>query len=389
MEDIENILQQYGVDRRQQQDATNRIMHLARRQRTVVAAMSCIAVLLLTTVLTARRLTTPQPAENVTIARQSRPMPNIDAPQQTFVTVTDGTSSVTSTQKSVVGKANKKSPVVPVLQVDNYEETNIAQYSEQPSVQETDSSNSQILPTEQATPPFHIYNSLLTNDNSQNIDFYNQSFDHPTTDSDGRLNFTASVGAFAMSRYGLDASEVVSITGVGVSNMSYTVAAPLNSFSANMGMTYTVLKKEKVSSHVGLVLCGQAQQGEIVYYNLEPISGNGVEGFVYQMVENTDERQSYSTFSLYAGVPIIVDLQPSGSNEVGWSLSLTPAHTVFTPSSLGGVNSDVFVPNPWKLTLGVGVSLPRRFLRRISVTANLLSISKSMSLHEVGIEIGF
>ena len=45
--DIEQLLQQYGNDRREQQDATTRVRTLARRQRRTVAALASVAVILL------------------------------------------------------------------------------------------------------------------------------------------------------------------------------------------------------------------------------------------------------------------------------------------------------------------------------------------------------
>jgi hypothetical protein len=56
---------------------------------------------------------------------------------------------------------------------------------------------------------------------------------------------------------------------------------------------------------------------------------------------------------------------------------------------LGNHTRNKSVLNPWRLTMGLGLALPRGFIRRLSLTANLLSLYTSSSLHEIGIEIGF
>ena len=51
---------------------------------------------------------------------------------------------------------------------------------------------------------------------------------------------------------------------------------------------------------------------------------------------------------------------------------------------LGGIEL-----NPWRLTLGVGILFPKKYLHRVSLVANLLPLYISYPIHEIGIEIGF
>lgn len=395
MEDIEKILQQYGKDRRQQQDATEQILHIARRQRSILAAMACTIVILATTVWTTYRLTAPHPTGTVTLAWQGLPVPNLNIPLHTVVDQTTDTHPSVKRPETAIVNTDGASSIVADSQSEITEEPDVTLYTELPSKQQSDSSNTQMQYTEQNTPETPRQIQFTQPDIIPITDISNPTISQPVTESDSRINFTASVGAFAMSRLGSGATEEIyasEMNGVDANNTAYTAFAPINSFSANMGVTYTILKKEKYTSRVGLIVCGQAQQGDIVSYELVPSSINAIDGgtiTTYQMVENPDTRQSFNIFSIYAGIPLVLDLRPSGKDNAGWSISLTPAHTILSPRTLGNAQKSVFVPNPWKLTLGVGVSLPRRFPRKVSLTANLLSVSTSLSLHEIGFEIGF
>ena len=57
---IEQMLQQYGIDRRQQQNAADSVHYMARRQRRTVAALASVAVILLAAAWLFR--STPDPA---------------------------------------------------------------------------------------------------------------------------------------------------------------------------------------------------------------------------------------------------------------------------------------------------------------------------------------
>lgn len=102
------------------------------------------------------------------------------------------------------------------------------------------------------------------------------------------------------------------------------------------------------------------------------------------ITNTTNETINTHTLSLYAGIPLTLDILPHGQDKTGWQLSLTPARNIATTQSHG-----IFSPNPWKLTLGVGIVMPRGIAHHISLTANLLPLYPHQSLHEMGVLIGF
>ena len=100
----------------------------------------------------------------------------------------------------------------------------------------------------------------------------------------------------------------------------------------------------------------------------------------------TDEYYTFNSMSLYASVPLTLYLHPRGAEHVGWQVSIIPAHSLATLNSIGIQRK--YTLNPWKLTVGVGVALPKSPIHRISLTANLLPLYPDYPLHEFGIELG-
>ena len=412
MDEIEKILQQYGRDRRQQQEAAERIRHLARRRRGVLSAVAGGVVILFATVLGVQRLTAPGSAEHRVLAWQAVPVPRIEIPLRTVGSAMDkrpyaGQSDIPCRIAAPTSKGGQRGVVTTrgvaaaghavVAAAADFETDMSGTPSVELNAERRADTFEQTLQTDCEMPsrvPPRV--PLVQPDIVPVVVATDVATEPRVPESDSRFGFIASVGAFAMSQVSPGAAEQISVSelaGITSNEISYTTVVPLGSFSANMGVTYTVLKGERVSSSVGLVVSGQAQRGDVVSLDLVPSSVSGIDGFGwmsnYQLVENVSSRETYNIFCLYAGIPFIVDMKPLGDKSVGWSISLTPAHTVFAPSSLGSARMDVFVPNPWKLTLGVGVTLPRRFPKRVGINANLLSVSRSLSMHEVGVEIGF
>lgn len=369
MNDLEEILQQYGNDCRQQQYAAEHLRRLARRQRRVLATVACIAVIVVTSVWTAIH-PSKQPSDGGVIVAKDMPV---------SVKVSDTTLAI------------QDPPVEAERHVDIVEKPGIAQ-NEEPVIAQiieseapVDSPDTMMQVDEQTipTPP------LLVQLSPSDLDI--QEWDAGTLPSKtgSRIDFTASVGASAMSS--------LSLGYAGGSNPSdFNVATPLaafnphNSFSASVGMNYTVMKQERFTSHIGVVVSGHVQHGDMVNYDENGMSFLGIDGNTTpsQMTDVAGETMPYNIFSLYAGIPLAIEMQPHGNDATGWSLSLTLAHSLFAPDIFGGRTYGGFVPNPWKLTLGVGMLFPHSFPHSININANLLSVSKSSSIYEIGIEIG-
>ena len=165
--------------------------------------------------------------------------------------------------------------------------------------------------------------------------------------------------------------------------------APSNTIQANVGVDYTVASNSRSRLNIGLNLSGYAQQEEVniqsTSYQHSQEMGGWLTMDAYSTIPNTtNETINTHTLSLYAGIPLTFDILPHGPDNAGWLLSLTPARNIATTQSHG-----IFSPNPWKLTLGVGIVMPRGIARNISLTANLLPLYSHRSLHEVGVLIGF
>ena len=369
MNDLEEILQQYGNDRRQQHYAAEYLRRLARRQRRVLAAVACIAVIVVASVWTAI-YPSKQPSDEGVIVAKEMPV---------SVKVSDTTLAI---QDPPV-EAERHVDIVEKPVIAQNEEPVIAQNNE--SEAPIDSPDTMMQVDEQTipTPP------LLVQLSPSDLDF--QEWDAGTLPSKtgSRIDFTASVGASAMSS--------LSLGYTGGSNASdFNEATPLaafnphNSFSASVGMNYTVVKQERFTSNIGVVVSGHVQHGDMVYYDENGMSFLGIDGNTTpsQMTDVAGETMSYNIFSLYAGIPLAIEMQPNGNDVTGWSLSLTLAHSLFSPDIFGGRTYGGFVPNPWKLTLGVGMLFPHSFPHSININVNLLSVSKSSSIYEIGIEIG-
>lgn len=369
MNDLEEILQQYGNDRRQQQYAAEHLRRLARRQRRVLATVACIAVIVVASVWTAIH-PSKQPSDGGVIVAKDMPV---------SVKVSDTTLAI---QDPPV-EAERHVDIVEKPVIAQNEEPVIAQNNE--SEAPIDSPDTMMQVDEQTipTPP------LLVQLSPSDLDI--QEWDAGTLPSKtgSRIDFTASVGASAMSSLSLGYAG-------GFNPSDFNEATPLaafnphNSFSASVGMNYTVMKQERFTSHIGVVVSGHVQHGDMVNYDENGMSFLGIDGNTTpsQMTDVAGETTPYNIFSLYAGIPLAIEMQPHGNDATGWSLSLTLAHSLFTPDIFGGRTYGGFVPNPWKLTLGVGMLFPRSFPYSININANLLSVSKSSSIYEIGIEIG-
>ena len=90
-------------------------------------------------------------------------------------------------------------------------------------------------------------------------------------------------------------------------------------------------------------------------------------------------------FNLYATLPLTFDFYPRGRSHTGLQFTLTPARSVAASSSKS-------LLNPWKLSIGLGIALPKSPVRSIGLSANLLpsfTDGPYKNIHEIGLVIGF
>ena len=379
--DIEELLQQYGADQRQQQQATDHVRHLAHRQAQRRTAAACVAVLVaIVGVVMHRWQQLPEPT-GMLVAEQSQ---NIIPHTATMPPSIEPTATLHPTypkqRKSEWSESSEKS-----------------EYSEKSDFSDSsdfsDLSNSSD-PSDQTSPhPIEPSRPHLPELPSSN---YSLSPAPETTPKASRLHFTASIGASTAANAPLGVYDnLLGIGGISLAT-NYPTITPTQNLSANVGVAYTVASNHRSHFDVGVALSGYTGHYDIqihefgyTYANAFESSGqwtqSGSDGTT-PIPNSTTEHYTYNTFSLFAGVPLTLNLHPRGTDRLGWQFSLTPAHNLVTTHQIGSLSATRL--NPWKLTVGIGVALPNSFIRHISFTANLLPLYTSQSLHEFGIELG-
>ena len=379
-DNLEDILQQYGADRRQQQQAADNLHGLARQQKRR-ALMVCTAILLATTVWAVYLFALPQHTSNVIIARQEVPSvpqtPSQEQTQQSIPTTTQHKTKHTSSSTIPIPE-----PTVPQEYDIPYENTEPPAIAITQQALDTDTLHTKtpntIEPPLPDVQPIYIQEPLLA-DNPVIL---------PSDNEGKRFHFTASIGASALPRIGADDVNTIENTLHSISGTtnSYTSMSPSSTLAANVGVNYAIPLGERQGLELGIGLSGYSHQAEVTTYNIGIV--DGIDGTDNTTIYPAGKPEIHSTFSLYASLPLTFNFRPKGK-DIGWNLSLTPSHSIATSNMLGNLTGNKSILNPWRLTMGLGLALPRGFIRRLSLTANLLSLYTSSSLHEIGIEIGF
>lgn len=379
-DNLEDILQQYGADRRQQQQAADNLHGLARLQKRR-ALMVCTAILLATTVWAVYQFALPQQTPNVIIARQDVPSvpqtPSQEQTQQSIPTTTQHKTKHTSSSTLPIPE-----PTVPQEYDIPYENTEPPAIAITQQALDTDTLHTKtpntIEPPLPDVQPIYIQEPLLA-DNPVIL---------PSDNEGKRFHFTASIGASALPRIGADDVNTIENTLHSISGTtnSYTSMSPSSTLAANVGVNYAIPLGERQGLELGIGLSGYSHQAEVTTYNIGIV--DGIDGTDNTTIYPAGKPEIHSTFSLYASLPLTFNFRPKGK-DIGWNLSLTPSHSIATSNMLGNLTGNKSILNPWRLTMGLGLALPRGFIRRLSLTANLLSLYTSSSLHEIGIEIGF
>lgn len=379
-DNLEDILQQYGADRRQQQQAADNLHGLARQQKRR-ALMVCTAILLATTVCAVYLFALPQQTSNVIIARQEVPSvpqtPSQEQTQQSIPTTTQHKTKHTSSSTLPIPE-----PTVPQEYDIPYENTEPPAIAITQQALDTDTLHTKtpntIEPPLPDVQPIYIQEPLLA--------------DNPVilpSDNEGKqFHFTASIGVSALPRIGADDVNTIENTlhSISGTSNSYTSMSPSSTLAANVGVNYAIPLGERQGLELGIGLSGYSHQAEVTTYNIGIV--DGIDGTDNTTIYPAGKPEIHSAFSLYASLPLTFNFRPKGK-DIGWNLSLTPSHSIATSNMLGNLTGNKSILNPWRLTMGLGLALPRGFIRRLSLTANLLSLYTSSSLHEIGIEIGF
>ena len=378
--DIEQLLEQYGSDQRQQRHAAERIRHLAHRQAQRRTALACVAVMAaIVGVVMHRWQGLSEPTGPIVAERQPVIVPRTTTMPPSVTPTVPTRDAATTAPRSLEVQSDNSQPTVPSALPEVTETIAQAEIAVTPEVGET------VTPTIPPLLPQTTYS-------------HHQDYPTPppqTTHGGRRLHFTASVGASTLSETALMTDNLIGINGITNATTDNLSITPTSTYSANVGVAYTVASYSRSRLDVGVTLSGYSQQGDLHiheegYYYVDAMMGNGFgssgEAGMVMVSNNTDEYYTFNTLSLYAGMPLTFSLHPQGYDKAGWQLSLTPAHNLGTTRKIGYLAASYL--NPWKLTVGIGIVLPNSTIRHISLTANLLPLYTSQSLHEFGIEIG-
>lgn len=392
-DDIEKILQQYGEDKRQQQHIADNLHRMARRQSQRRIGIAGVAVLLLCVTLTIHLLSPRHTDVPTTASTQKVSVPKTDSIVYPSI---DNTPSYTSTPTYSKPRTNGTSTELYTLPTDD----NVVADSHQPDAFHNQDSTAKQQNSDTETLSTDIEKNIIEHPTSLQELFAEQTntvtipnninniTSHPEVNAK-RINFISSINASALSNGSIGYAEV-NMTNEIISNVGETFNSinPDFTLSANVGASYAIASIRNSRLDVGLSFSGHLQQGTISDYTVGLEANNLVNTDEIQYVLSNQEH-SYNSFDLFANIPITLNFFPLGKDKTGWSVNITPAHSIVRSHTLGASSATPFVVNPWKLNVGLGIVLPRKVIRRVAITANLLPLYTSRSIHEIGFEIGF
>lgn len=381
-DDIEKILQQYGEDKRQQQQIADTLHRMAQRQSRRRIGIVGVAVLLLCVTLTIRNLSQQQGSEPIMAATQKVSTPKTEA-------VPYPTNEIPFSETPQHSKPRGKEKIHLPANNNTLTESNLTDNSPLSDMAEPQTGIAAAMPTNSVnadTATLPHTSELINTTPLPNV------IANATTiykDNENRISFISSINASAVSSGSIGYAEV-NMTNEIISNVGETFSSinPDFSLSANFGASYAIASTRSSRLDVGVSFSGHLQQGTISDYTVG-VTDNGYTNNDEMQYFLSNKEHSYSSFDLFANLPITLNFFPLGKDKTGWSLNITPAHSIVRTHKQGASSTNPFVVNPWKLNVGLGIVLPRKVIRRVALTANLLPLYTSRSIHEIGFEIGF
>ena len=393
---LEDLLQQYGEDQRQQAKAAARMQQLSRREAWWRTGVACMLVLGAVGIVALRHTAEPQlqapliaEADCVRVDKRGEIEDKIDARETSRHRVSGSSEFSNDSEGSFVVMAD---PIA-------FDTVSLAEIS------------ADMVPTEITATPSETSAFTLSDFSDIELSY----IDHPAelsknracssyaeakespqltasraqnraclpTSSHSRFRFTASIGASysgrtSLDRYDTDVPEYGLNIIDGMAEGSSLHVTPQWSLMARVGMNYTIVQNERHHLDVGIGLDGYTMQNEVRETTIT--SGLSLAGDV--QIDN--RTYNVSAQCLYLDLPLVWNTHHHGADKMGWQYSLTPARELFTFNM-----PDAVYINPWKLTLGFGITIPRCALKSVSLTANVLSTYKYHQMHELGIILGF
>ena len=393
---LEDLLQQYGEDQRQQAKAAARVQQLSRREAWWRTGVACMLVLGAVGIVALRHTAEPQlqapliaEADCVRVDKRGEIEDKIDARETSRHRVSGSSEFSNDSEGSFVVMAD---PIA-------FDTVSLAEIS------------ADMVPTEITATPAETSAFTLSDFSDIELSY----IDHPAelsknracssyaeakespqltasraqnraclpTSSHSRFRFTASIGASysgrtSLDRYDTDVSEYGLNSIDGMAESSSLQVTPQWSLMARVGMNYTIVQNERHHLDVGIGLDGYTMQNEV----RETTITSGLS--LADDVQIDNRTYNVSAQCLYLDLPLVWNTHHHGADKMGWQYSLTPARELFTFNM-----PDAVYINPWKLTLGLGITIPRCALKSVSLTVNVLSTYKYHQMHELGIILGF
>ena len=363
--DIEQLLQQYGNDRREQQTAADSVRYMARRQRRTVAALASVAVILLAAAWLFR--STPDTATTL-----SATMHTASVPQTPAIEETPNHNLQTTTQQPTDTEPSTQRPPYIVASLSPLHGTAQAEslaLLPEPETMEIEKND---------IPPYIIAPLSGKDGDAVCSSSYAQAEEYEPTrqlEKHSKLRVKAELGAALASN----------------------AATPGNSrLQAGVGASLALADSKHYSLSLGVGISGNMRTDAPNMMHLD-YDGNymsGTNGIVTDNVSSDAEPypEYYilhpginPLFNLYATLPLTFDFYPRGRSHTGLQFTLTPARSVAASSSKS-------LLNPWKLSIGLGIALPQSPVRSIGLSANLLpsfTYGPYKNIHEIGLVIGF
>lgn len=368
--DIEQLLQQYGADRRQQQDATTRVRTLARRQRRTVAALASVAVILLASTWLFR--STPDPATTLSANMRTPSVPQAPAIKKT----PNDNLQTTTYQPTDTQPLAHKPYIFPDITAALTPLHGTAQAESLALLPEPETMEKE----KNDIPPCIVVPLSKGDGDAVCSSSYTQTEEYEPTrqlEKHSKLRVMAEVGA-AMAN-------------------AATPATPGNSrLQAGVEASLALADSKHYSLSLGVGISGNMRTDAPNMMHLNYDGNNMCEtngfGIAYFSSDAEPAPEYYilhpglnPLFNLYATLPLTFDLYPRGRSHTGLQFTLTPARNVAASSSKS-------LLNPWKLSIGLGIALPQNPVRSIGLSANLLpsfTDGPYKNIHEIGLVIGF
>ncbi len=392
---LEDLLQQYGEDQRQQAKAAARVQQLSRREAWWRTGVACMLVLGAVGIVALRHTAEPQlqapliaEADCVRVDKRGEIEDKIDARETSRHRVSGSSEFSNDSEGSFVVMAD---PIA-------FDTVSLAEISADMVPTEITATPAETSAFSDIELSYIDHPAELSKSRAQNraCSSYAEAKESPQltasraqnraclpTSSHSRFRFTASIGASysgrtSLDRYDTDVPEYGLNSIDGMAEGSSLHVTPQWSLMARVGMNYTIVQNERHHLDVGIGLDGYTMQNEVRETTIT--SGLSLAGDV--QIDN--RTYNVSAQCLYLDLPLVWNTHHHGADKMGWQYSLTPARELFTFNM-----PDAVYINPWKLTLGFGITIPRCALKSVSLTVNVLSTYKYHQMHELGIILGF